>query len=49
MVAQARGEKIGRPVDPADPRIVILDDSGSSCFDVYGVAKKKGDLTAALN
>ncbi len=49
MVAQARGEKIGRPVDPAEPRIVILDDSGSSCFEAYGVAKKKGGPVAALD
>jgi 5'-nucleotidase len=33
MAAQARGEKVGKAVDPANPRIVILDSAArSACF-----------------
>ena len=30
--AQAEGQAIGAPVDPANPRIVILDESGAPCW-----------------
>jgi 5'-nucleotidase len=33
LVAQAKGEKIGQPVDPDNPRIVILGATRSHCFD----------------
>ncbi len=32
MAAQARGEKVGAPVDPQNPRIVILEGPGQACF-----------------
>ena len=32
MNAQAEGRKIGAPVDPNNPRIVILDDPANSCW-----------------
>jgi len=30
--AQAEGQAIGAPVDPANPRIVILDEPGTPCW-----------------
>jgi len=30
--AQAEGRAIGAPVDPENPRIVILDEPGSRCW-----------------
>ena len=30
--AQAEGRAIGAPVDPSNPRIVILDESGAPCW-----------------
>ena len=32
MAAQAQGKKVGAPVDPDNPRIVMLGDDGASCF-----------------
>jgi 5'-nucleotidase len=32
MALQAEGQKVGSPVDPANPRIVILDTAGESCW-----------------
>ena len=33
MVAQAEGRKIGVPVDPDNPRIVLLQGSSEPCFE----------------
>ena len=35
--AQAEGRAIGAPVDPANPRIVILDEPGTPCWPTLGV------------
>ena len=35
--AQAEGRAIGEPVDPANPRIVILDEPGAPCWPAFGV------------
>ncbi|MDH3748505.1 MAG: 5'-nucleotidase C-terminal domain-containing protein [Gammaproteobacteria bacterium] len=32
MVAQAQGQKVGAPVDPANPRIVVLNGPDDDCF-----------------
>ena len=32
MLAQAEGRQVGAAVDPANPRIVILEDSNAECF-----------------
>ena len=35
--AQAEGRAIGEPVDPANPRIVILDEPNTPCWPTIGV------------
>ena len=32
MAAQAQGRKVGAPVDPDNPRIIMLDSNGTGCF-----------------
>lgn len=32
MVAQAQGKQVGEELDPANPRIVVLQNSGTECF-----------------
>jgi len=32
ITAQAEGRKIGAPVDPQNPRIVLLENPGEACW-----------------